>query len=105
LEGKEVSMAELVRILAMVLGWPVLNRTGFAGQLDVRVDFSPDESILGLVGAGGPRDPGGFTPPVADPDKPNIFAALQQQLGLRLGASKGPVEVLVIEHVERSAAN
>jgi uncharacterized protein (TIGR03435 family) len=35
----EVSMAELVRILAMVLGWPVLNRTGFAGQLDVRVDL------------------------------------------------------------------
>ena len=79
-------MAELVTILAMVLGWPVLNRTGFAGQLDVRLDFSPDESTPGLVGPGGPRDSGDFTPPVADPDKPNIFSALQQQLGLRLGA-------------------
>jgi uncharacterized protein (TIGR03435 family) len=41
----------------------------------------------------------------ADPQYPSIFTAIQEQLGLRLESTKGPVDVLVIDHVERPSAN
>ena len=97
-------MSELVRILAMVLGSPVLDKTEFTGEFEVHLEFTPDESTAGLPGSGGPRDPGG--PRLAtDPSRPSISAALQEQLGLKLASAKGPVEVLVIDHVERPTAN
>jgi uncharacterized protein (TIGR03435 family) len=103
MEGSRVPMAEFIRTLAMVLGRPVLNETGFSGEFDFHLDFTPDEATMGLPGYG-PGDPGGPRLPT-DPDRPNIFAALQEQLGLKLASAKGPVEVLVIDHVERPTAN
>jgi uncharacterized protein (TIGR03435 family) len=104
MQGGKVFMSELVRILGMVMGRPVVDKTGLAGEFDVHLEFTPDESTMGLPGSGGKDDPGG--PPLAtDPGRPNIFAALQEQLGLKLTSAKGPVEVLVIDHVERPTAN
>ncbi len=48
----------------------------------------------------GPLPPGVDLPPV-DPNAPSLFTALQEQLGLRLEATKGPVEVLVVDSVDR----
>jgi uncharacterized protein (TIGR03435 family) len=104
MEGGKIPMAEMTRTLAMIMGRQVLDHTDFTGELEVHLEFSPDEATMGLPGAGGPGDPGG--PPLAtDPNRPNIFAALQEQLGLKLSPAKGPVEVLVIDHVERPTAN
>jgi uncharacterized protein (TIGR03435 family) len=105
LEGGRVRMSELARALSRLLGRPVVDGTGFAGEFDVHVEFTPDESTIGMVGAGGPRDPGGFAPPPADPNRPPILVALQEQLGLKLTTVKTPVEVLVIDRVERPDAN
>jgi uncharacterized protein (TIGR03435 family) len=104
MEGSKVPMAELIRTLAMVLGRPVLDKTEFTTEFEVRLDFTPDETTAGLPGAGGPGDPGG-PPPSTDPSRPSISAALQEQLGLKLAPAKGPVEVLVIDRVERPTAN
>lgn len=52
----------------------------------------------------GPGDPVGSRLP-AHPNLPNIFVALEEQLGLKLVPAKGPVEVLVIDHAERPTAN
>jgi len=97
LTGGKVPMAEFVRVLSRVLGRPVTDRTGFSGVFDVNLDFLPDETTAGLSAT-----PPGTIP--ADTASPSIFSAVQH-LGLRLESTKGPVEVLVIDHVERPSAN
>jgi uncharacterized protein (TIGR03435 family) len=104
IEGGAVAMPEFTRMLAMVLGRPLIDRTGFAGTFDVRLDFTPDEAAAGLPRSAGAGDPGG-TPAADAAGPPPIFVAIQEQLGLRLEATKGPVEVLVIDHVERPSEN
>ena len=104
IRGGKIAMRELVRILGVVMGRPVLDRTEVTTEFDVNLTFTPDENTMGLPGAGGPRDPGGMRLPT-DPEKPNILAAVQEQLGLKLMQAKAPVEVLVIDHVERPTPN
>ncbi|MCU1238332.1 MAG: peptidase BlaR1 [Candidatus Solibacter sp.] len=104
MEGSKVPMAELTRMLSALMGRPVLDQSGVTELVEVHLSFTPDQSTAGLPGAGGPRAPGGPRPPV-DPEKPTIFAAVQEQLGLKLGTAKGPVEVLVIDHVEKPTEN
>jgi len=104
IRGSKVHMADLIRELAITLGRPVLDKTGFTGEFDLNLSFTADEATMGLPGSGGPGDPGGTRLPT-DPNRPNIFAALEEQLGLKLVPAKGPVEVLVIDHVERPTAN
>ncbi len=91
IQGRKVHVADLVNELALVLNRPVLDRTAFGGEFDLDLGFAPDESTAGLPDVGHP----------ADVQLPNIAAALEQQLGLRLVPAKGPVEVLVIDHAER----
>jgi len=100
MNGRKAPVAEFVRVLAMLMGHPVIDRTGYAGPFDVHLTFAADESLQGL-----PAPPPGAPPMPSEPGRPNIFAALQEQMGLKLTSSKGPVEVLVIDHVERPTAN
>ena len=103
MQGGQAPMAELTRILAMVMGRPVIDRTGIKEKFDVDLHFAPDQSLAGLPPMG-PRDPN--LPAASDPtEPPQIFSAIQEQLGLKLESAKGPVEVLVIDHVERPSAN
>jgi uncharacterized protein (TIGR03435 family) len=61
------------------------------------LDFLPDETTPAL-----PAPPPGAP---LDSSSPSILTAIQEQLGLRLESSKGPVEVIVVDHVERPSAN
>jgi uncharacterized protein (TIGR03435 family) len=97
MRGGKVPMAEFVRVLSMELGRTVKDQTGFSGVFDINLDFLPDDTTPGL-----PPPPPGAIP--ANTASPSIFSAVQQ-LGLRLESTKGPVEVLVIDHVERPSAN
>jgi len=96
MQGGQVPMQELTRVLSMVLGRIVIDRTGYSKPFDVRLDFQADQTTSALP----PPPPG--TP---ESDQPSIVPALQDQLGLRLESTKGPVEVMVIDHVERPSAN
>jgi uncharacterized protein (TIGR03435 family) len=88
-------MADLIRELRLILDRPILDKTEFTGEFDLDLGFTPDGALMGLPGFGGPTDP----------NLPNIFTALEEQLGLKLVPAKGPVEVLVIDHAERPTAN
>lgn len=89
------------RALSRFAGRPTFDRTGLTGQFDIQLEFTPD-GMLGMAGRGAPGESDNPSQPV-DP-APSIFDALQQ-LGLRLEPAKGPVEVLVIDHVERPSEN
>jgi len=100
--GQEVSMARLAAILAGRLGHPVVDLTGIKGVFDLKLSWTPDPATV--------RNPAENkeSPSVesmSDPSGPSIFSALQEQLGLRLEARKVPVEIIVIDHVERPSEN
>jgi uncharacterized protein (TIGR03435 family) len=100
LAGNQVGVPFLGQTLSQIVGRPILDRTGLDRKYDFELKWTPDESS--------PNGPlGGAAPTLlaADPDRPNIFTALQEQLGLRLDSSKGPVEVIVLDHIERPSAN
>ena len=66
-----------------VLDKPVVNQTGLTGRYDFALKFTPDATQFANFGAGAPGA-------AADPDAPpDIFAAFQQQLGLKLGINQG----------------
>jgi len=97
--GGSSSMTQLARALSNRVGRPVIDKTGLTGNFEFTVDFQPD--FGGLRGGGPPTPPPGAPPlPPVDPDAPSVFAALQEQLGLKLEAKRGPVDTLVIKSAE-----
>jgi uncharacterized protein (TIGR03435 family) len=82
--GTGVPLTELVRILSLRSGRPVVDATGLTGAFDLDVKFTPDDAA----------DPAGGA---------SLFTAVQEQLGLRLEPRRAPVNVLVIDSVERPA--
>jgi bla regulator protein blaR1 len=76
------------------VGRQVVDRTGLSGNWDFELAFAAELPP-------GAQLPPGVEPPPADPDAPNLFTAIQEQLGLKLEATKGPVDVYVIERIEK----
>lgn len=83
--GTGVPIALLAKNLGNQLGQIVQDKTGLIGAYDFTLEWTPEQS--------------------ADSPGPSIFASLREQLGLRLESQKGPVEVLVIDHVEKASEN
>jgi uncharacterized protein (TIGR03435 family) len=94
---EKAGMDMLASQLGQQLGRFVLNRTGLRGYFNFHVEWAPDPG----QNQGGESD----TPPSAGVDGPSIFTALQDRRGLRLESTKGPVEVLIIDHAEKPDAN
>lgn len=101
--GQAVSMPMLVRLLSQRVGRIVVDKTGLTGNFDFYMQFTPEEG--GLLAASSDV-PGGAAPlPPSDPGAPSIFTAVQEGLGLKLESRKVPVEIIVIDHVERPSRN
>jgi len=103
--GSKVPMEEFATVLSNIMGRAVIDKTESTGTFDPRLDFVPDQSEAGLPPEPPPPAAPGIPLPPIDPSGPSIFRALQDQLGLRLESAKGPVDVLVIDHVERPSEN
>jgi uncharacterized protein (TIGR03435 family) len=100
------TMTEIARMLQQNTGRIVLDRTGLDGRYDFDLAFTPDSGLRGRGPGGGlPPQAGPENPRPVDPDAITIFTAVQEQLGLKLESTRGPVEVVVIDSVERAAEN
>ena len=91
-------MSQLLSPLSMFTRRIVVDKTGLAGGFDIDLVWTPDQM------PNGPPPPG-VQMPAIDPNGPSIFTALQEQLGLKLESQTGPVDVLVIDRVERPTAD
>ena len=108
LHAAAIRMEDFVKALSSILGRVVVDRTGFQGMFDADLEFAPDNTTF----AGPPGsvpvpdgNRGGRGGSAATPDRPPISTALQEQLGLRLENTKRPVEVVVIDSVNRPSVN
>ncbi len=103
LTGSQQGIPFLVQALSQILGRTILDQTGLTGRYDFELKWTPDQSTGGLFGRGplGPPPPGIEPPPPPDPNGPNIFTAVQEQLGLKLDSGKGPVEIIVIDSAQK----
>src|SRR5882724_1989156 len=99
--GKGVPIDNLVSTLASAAGRPVIDKTGLTGKYDYKLEYSADSGSA--VAPGG--DSTGAAAPDSEPSGPNIFTAVQEQLGLKLESGKGPVAIVVIDHVEKPSGN
>jgi uncharacterized protein (TIGR03435 family) len=102
----KVKMEILARELSRPLGRPVIDQTGLKGDYDFELSYAPE----GPGGAGAPppgAGPGGSGSPGPAPgaEGPTIFTAVQEQLGLKLDSKKAPVEMFVVEKIERAEEN
>jgi uncharacterized protein (TIGR03435 family) len=101
IDAKGSTLTEFSDLLNLVLDRPVIDKTGTTGRFDIHLEFVRDQATARLPEA----DPNGPVAAVPDPGKPTIFTAVQEQLGLKLTPSRGPVEALVIDHIERPSEN
>jgi uncharacterized protein (TIGR03435 family) len=100
--GEAVSISVLADLLSRqpeTGGRVVVDKTGLTGSYKMALKWTP-ESAAPMMGGGGGGD---AAPP--ESTAPSFFTAIQEQLGLKLESQKGPVEVLVVEHVEEPSAN
>jgi uncharacterized protein (TIGR03435 family) len=95
------TLGEFSKLLNLALDRPVIDKTGLTGRFDIRLVFAADQGAPGILR----NVPGPSAPPTSDSGSPGIFTAIQEQLGLKLVATKGPVELLVIDHVELPREN
>jgi len=99
--GTGVGMQDLIHWLSVTTHRMVIDKTGYTEKFSFTLEWTP-ESPVTLPGAAGRDDTGGSAQPSSGP---SIFTALQEHLGLKLESTKGPVEVLVIDHVAKPSEN
>lgn len=79
------TMSAFSKALSRLPGRPVIDNTELKGGFDFKLEWSPDQTNGSAL--------------------PSLFTAVQEQLGLKLEAVKGPVEVIVIDHAEPPSSN
>jgi uncharacterized protein (TIGR03435 family) len=93
--GEAIPMTLFIRLLAGPLGRTVVNRTGLTGRYDIDLRYAPGSGLAAFSDSA----------PAGETSDPSLFTALQEQLGLKLESTRGPVEMLVIDRVELPSEN
>jgi uncharacterized protein (TIGR03435 family) len=100
LNVRNATMTDFTGLMqAAVLDRPVVDQTGLPGRYDFTLNWTPDETQFASMGVS--------VPPPADnaAAPPDLFTAIQEQLGLKLEATKAMVDILVIDRVAKPSAN
>jgi uncharacterized protein (TIGR03435 family) len=110
--GQQQTMQDLANRLTSLLSRPVTDATALKAKYDFTLTYSPEgtNGPMGIIGAPPPPPPppggtGGAGPTASMPEAeplPDIFGAVQAQLGLKLEPKKGPVDLIVIDHIEKT---
>jgi uncharacterized protein (TIGR03435 family) len=99
LVGGSASMDDLAQqFQSAVLDRPVVNQTGIKGRWDFTLNWTPDEFQFSSMGIKPP-------PPPENAPNPDLFTAIQQQLGLKLESTKAQTEVFIVDRVEKPSEN
>jgi uncharacterized protein (TIGR03435 family) len=102
--GNRQPIAAVIEMLGNQLGRPVVDATELKAKYDFTLDFAPDGMngpMGGMMPPPPPQHDGGPVASAPDGAGPSIFTALQEQLGLKLEQKKGPVDLLVIDRLEK----
>lgn len=100
LKASGALVAQMAAPLSRFLGRRVVDKTGLTARFDIGFEWTPDDIQLAQM-----QLPPDAPKPQFDPNGPSIFTAIQEQLGLKLESQKGPVETIVIDHVEKPSEN
>jgi len=92
LAGYNIGLDQMTEALSFILGRMVIDQTGLEGRFDADIRWTPDEFNRET----------GVPAPAADPTGQSLFNVLQEKLGLRLQAARGAVDVLMIDHANRT---
>ena len=103
IESTGTGMPSLAHILSGQLGRTVVDKTGLTGNYDYKLDWTPDDGMPAMTKGGSPDASGAAATP--DASGPSLFTAIQEQLGLKLEATKGPADVVVVDQLEQPTAN
>ena len=87
LEAQGANMDGLIHVLSQALGRTVIDKTGLLGDFDYTLEWTPENA------------------PPTDRVGPSLLTAVQEQLGLKLESEKGPLDVVVIDHIDKPSAN
>jgi len=91
--GQAVRLSALIEVLSRELHRTIIDKTALTGEYDFKLKYTPDDGPPPMLNG----EP--------DTSAPSIFTALEEQLGLKLNPAKGPVETLVVDHVEQPSEN
>lgn len=97
--GGTISM--FITPLSRQLGRPIVDKTGLTGKYDFTLEWTPE----GPAAAPPPAAGSPSAAPSPDQSGPDIFTAIQEQMGLKLESTKGPVDVIIIDHIEKPSEN
>lgn len=95
MNANTVPISRFVTALSRQLRRPVIDKTDLKGMYTLHLEWTPDSGPIGGPNTDAPSEPTG----------PSLFTAIQEQLGLRLSSTKGPVDVLVIRNVQKPSEN
>jgi bla regulator protein blaR1 len=101
---QQSKIAALAYQLSLALSRTVIDKTRLTGEYDFTLEYAPEPGQGGPESIGLPPDPN-LKPPPTDPNRPSIFTAIQEQLGLRLESQKSPVDMILIDSVEKPSEN
>jgi uncharacterized protein (TIGR03435 family) len=93
LTANAIPLSRLAEVIADQLNRTVIDKTGLTGVFDIKLKWTPDRLVNAIADDGATDRP------------PSLLTALQEQLGLKLEAAKGPVETLVVDHAEKPTPN
>jgi uncharacterized protein (TIGR03435 family) len=99
LPARNATMEEFAGVMQSHLDRPVVDQTGLKERFDFQLQWTPDE----FTSLGAPGEP--LKPPEGNETQPDLFTAIQQQLGLKLESTKAQIDVFVIDKVEKPSEN